>query len=101
MEVSGHLHTLAALLGGKELLVPLKRLDWTQSWSGCLEEGRPVFPLPGIAQKFLCYPAVLDSLSLILIYTVSFRPVLIISYHLHYIYEVMPLVFRKSSCTHS
>ena len=72
MEVSGCLHTPAALLDGKEPLVPLNRLGWIESWSGCLEEGRPVFPLPGIEPKLLCYPAVLDRLSLILIYTDCF-----------------------------
>jgi len=69
MEVSGHLHTSAPLIGGIEPLVPLKKLGWTQSWSGCLEGGRYIFPLSRIEPKFLCYPAVLDRLSLILFYT--------------------------------
>lgn len=72
MEVSDHLHTPAALLGGNELLVQLKRPGWTQTWCGCLEEGRHIFTVLGIETKFLCYPAVLDRLSLILVYTDCF-----------------------------
>jgi hypothetical protein len=49
MDMSGQLHSLAALLLGKEPSEPIGQ-EWAQYWSGCggREKKIPSLPLPGI-----------------------------------------------------
>jgi hypothetical protein len=56
MEVSDHLHTSAALLSGKEPLVPLN--GWAPELVWMFSRREKCLPLPGIEPPFLCYPVI-------------------------------------------